>query len=283
MSSYCGGDVAVNRQFAMRPSRVLRKVRAGGIATCLKIISSDPRIAETMAASGVDALWVCTEHSPANYENMEGQVRAAKAFDVDLVVRCPRGSYTDHIRGLEADAAAVMVPHVMSLADAQDVVRMTKFPPLGRRACDGGNADGLYTRIPYPDYLEQANAERFIIHQIEDPEPLEELAAIAQTPGVDMLFFGPGDYSTAVGTPGQIWDADIMHVGERIARVARDAGKMAGTVAVPEKFRTLADMGYNFINIGGDVSALAAYSNERVDLFNDALRGWTGQMPLSDG
>lgn len=271
MSSYAGTAGAGKRIHAMRPSRVLRTIGEGRVASCLKVISSDARIIETFAASGVDAIWVCTEHTPANYENIEHQVRAAKIHDVDLVVRCPRGSYSDYIRGLEADATAVMVPHVMGHDDAKNVVQMTKFAPLGRRACDGGNADGLYCRIPYTEYLQQANRERFIIHQIEDPEPLEELEAIAETPGVDMLFFGPGDYSTVVGKPGQIWDKDIMQVGERIARAARDAGKMAGTVAVPDKFQTLADMGYNFINIGGDVSALATYSNERVDCFLEAV------------
>jgi len=249
----------------------MRIIRAGRVASCLKVISADPRIIETMAASGTDAIWVCTEHTPANYENIENQVRAAKIFDVDLVVRCPRGSYSDHIRGLEADAAAVMVPHVMGVDDARNVVRMTKFPPLGRRACDGGNVDGLYTRVAYADYLSQSNAERFVIHQIEDPEPLDELEAIAELPGVDMLFFGPGDYSTVIGIPGRIWDPAIVAVGERIARVARKAGKMAGTVAVPDKCRMLADMGYNFLNIGGDVSALAEYSNQRVDSFKAAM------------
>ena len=273
MSSYANAGNGGERVFRMRPSRVLRKVRDGKVASCLKVISSDARIIETMAACGVDAVWVCTEHTPANYENIEHQVRAAKCFDVDLVVRCPRGSYTDYIRGLEADAAAVMVPHVMGVDDAKAVVRMTKFPPLGRRACDGGNADGLYCRIPYTEYLEQANRERFVIHQIEDPEPLKELDAIAELPGVDMLFFGPGDYSTVMGKPGRIWDADIMAVAERVAQAARKAGKMAGTVAVPEKFRTLADMGYNFINLGGDVAALATYSNERMDAFRKAVSG----------
>lgn len=260
-----------NLRFAMRPSRVLRVVRNGGVASCLKVISADPRIVETMAASGTDAVWVCTEHTPANYENIENQVRAAKVFDVDLVVRCPRGSYTDHIRGFEADAAGVMVPHIMGLDDAKNVVQMTKFPPLGRRACDGGNADGLYTRIAFPEYLAQANAERFVILQIEDPEPLDELEAIAELAGVDMLFFGPGDYSTAVGMPGRIWDATIMKVGESIARAARKAGKIAGTVAIPEKYGTLASMGYNFLNIGGDVSALADYSNQRVEMFKQSI------------
>ena len=262
-----------SRKFAVRPSRVLRTIRAGGVASCLKVNSCDARIVETMAASGVDSIWVCTEHTPANYENIENQARAARSFDADLIVRCPRGSYTDHIRGFEADAAAVMVPHVMGLEDAKNVVHMTKFPPLGRRACDGGNVDGLYTRIPFKQYLEQSNRERFVIFQIEDPEPLDELEAIAELPGVDMLFFGPADYSTAIGIPGDIWHPEVAAVSEKVAETARKAGKMAGTVAVPDRFRSLCGMGYNFLNIGADVTALVAYSDEMVNVFRQSSAG----------
>ncbi len=68
--------------------------------------------------------------------------RAAKVFDVDAIVRVPRGSYSDMIRPLELDAAGIMVPHVMSAEDARQVVRWTRFAPVGLRPLDGGNADG---------------------------------------------------------------------------------------------------------------------------------------------
>jgi NAD(P)-dependent dehydrogenase (short-subunit alcohol dehydrogenase family) len=38
-----------------------------------------------------------------------------KVYDVDAVVRVPRGSYSDLIYPLEMDVAGIMVPHVMSL------------------------------------------------------------------------------------------------------------------------------------------------------------------------
>ena len=54
--------------------------------------------------------------------------------------------------------------------------------------------------------MKQANEERFVMVQIEDPEPLDDLEAIAALPGIDMIFFGPADFSQgirarAVGPP----------------------------------------------------------------------------------
>lgn len=252
----------------MRPSRVLRKIREGGVASCIKVNASCPRVVEVIAASGIDSVWLGSEHIPSDLIVLENQVRAAKIFDVDAIVRVPRGSYSDYIRGFEMDACGIMVPHVMGLEDAKKVVRMTKFMPVGRRALDGGNADGVYTRIDFNEYLETSARERFVIYQIEDPEPLEELEAIAELEGVDMLFFGPGDFSHAIGKPGE-WDApEILETRKRVANAARNAGKAAGTTTGnAEALREYADMGYNFLNLGADVVALKSYSDEVVAAF----------------
>ena len=71
-----------------------------------------------------------------------------------------------------------MVPHLMSLEEAKQIVYYTKFHPIGRRPLDGGNMDGKFCLIPPEEYLKQANQERFVVVQIEDPEPLPELEEI---------------------------------------------------------------------------------------------------------
>ena len=65
---------------------------------------------------------------------------------------------------------------------------MTRFHPIGRRPIDGGNADGGYTLEDFNQYITEANEQRFVVLQIEDPEPLAELEEIAQLEGYDMLF-----------------------------------------------------------------------------------------------
>src|SRR5690606_25974546 len=126
-------------KYRMRPSRVLRTIAAGGVAKVLKLNTSDAKVAEIFAQSQPDAIWLCMEHTSASFEQIENQIRAAKIYDVDAVVRVGRGSYSDYIRCLEMDAAGLIVPHVMGADDARAVRDMTKFAPLGRRAVDGGN------------------------------------------------------------------------------------------------------------------------------------------------
>jgi len=255
--------------FRMRPSRVLRTIRAGRIGRVLKVNSTDPKVAEIIAQSRPDAIWLCMEHVGATYEQIENQIRAARYHDVDTLLRVARGSYSDYIRGLEADAAGLIVPHVMSAADARQVRDATKFPPLGRRAVDGGNADAQFTRVGLRDYLETANDERLVCHQIEDPEALDELDAIAEIDGVDCLFFGPGDFSVALGVPGELSHPDVESARRRVAEAARRNGKIAGTVCSQDQIGTCADMGYNLLSVGADVIALAQYADRAMAAFGD--------------
>jgi 4-hydroxy-2-oxoheptanedioate aldolase len=243
----------------MRPSRTLAKLRSGGIASCFKFNLADARAVEIAAMAGFDCLWTDMEHVPNDVSVIERGIWAAKAHDADVLVRVCRGSYSDYIRPLEMDAAGIMVPHVMSLADAQQVVRMTRFHPLGRRPVDGGNADGAYCNIDFVEYLKQANEQRFVIVQIEDPEPLAELDTIAALPGIDMLFFGPGDFSHGIGAPGQ-WDHPLLlDARRRVVEAAVAHGKFAGTVASPGNLDELIALGYRFLSMGADVLGLAQY------------------------
>lgn len=240
----------------MRPSRVLAKLRSGKIVFSYRINLDSARAVELAAMEGFDCIWICLEHGPSDLGIVERQIYAAKAWDTDTVVRVPRGSYSDYIHPLEMDATGIMVPHIMSLEDAKQVVRMTRFHPIGRRAMDSGYADAQYASIDLPRYAQQANAQRFVILQIEDPEPLADLEAIAALEGFDILFYGPGDFSHALGVPGK-WDhPKVTENFQKIAKVAAAHGKVAGTVASLGNLKELIAMGYRFINLSSDVHAL---------------------------
>lgn len=241
----------------MRRSRVAAVLRDGGVACCTKLNTCDPRVVEIAAMSGVDCVWICNEHVPNTLHDLENQIRAAKMFDVDTIVRVARGGYSELIRPLEMDATGIMVPHVMSAADARAVVHMTRFHPVGRRPLDGGNADGAYCGIATLDYMQQANAERLVIVQIEDPEPLDELEEIGAIEGIDILFFGPADFSQGIGAPCDFSHPKLVETLRRIPKVAERYGKVAGTVAGLGNRQERIDMGYRFLSIGADVLMLS--------------------------
>ena len=254
-----------------RKSRVLTKMRAGRKAIAYKSNLSCPRAVEIAAISGFDAVWICQEHVPTDQHTMESQILAAKAHDADCIVRVAKGSYSDYIRPLEADASGIMVPHLMSLEEAKEIVRMTRFQPLGLRPVDGGNADGLYCGFDFREYIRFANENRMVIVQIEDPEPLSELDEICKVPGIDMIFFGPGDFSHAIGHPAEFDHPEIRRVRKLVVDTAHKYGKFAGTVTGMSTMKEYYDMGYDFLNCSADVVAINADCNAVLKAYAGAV------------
>ncbi|MDD4193187.1 MAG: aldolase/citrate lyase family protein, partial [Mangrovibacterium sp.] len=106
----------------------------------------------------------------------------------------------------------------------------------------------------------------------EDPEPLDDLEAIAALEGYDMLFFGPGDFSHGIGAPGK-WDHPLLlETRERIAKAARKYGKFAATTGSIQNAGELVSMGYQFINIGADVIGLCSYCSKLVSDFGQVKK-----------
>lgn len=258
-----------------RPSRVLKLLREGQTPAVLKLNLSDPRVIEIAGFSGVDAVWVCTEHVPNDWLMLENQLRAARIHDVDTIVRVGRGSYSDYIRPFEAGATGILVPHVANEADARQIVEWVRFHPIGKRALDGGNIDGAFCLLPIEEYLRHSNTERLVILQIESPEALEHVEKIAAVPGFDGLLFGPGDFSHRVGKAGQIHAPEVVAARRRVAAAARQNGKFAMSAGLFAPLAELVAEGHNVFNIGADVIALGAYARERLDQF----RGQTAALP----
>lgn len=259
----------------MRTSNVLEKLRKGELVSCFKLNLADSRAVEIASIAGFDCVWTDMEHVPNDFSTVEKQILAAKAYNTDIMVRVSRGGYSDYIRPLEMDATGIMVPHIMSLEDAKNVVRMTRFHPIGRRPVDGGNADGGFCNVEFDEYLKQANQQRFLIVQIEDPEPLKDLEDIATLDGIDMIFFGPADFSQGIGAPGQFNHPDLVKAREDVARVAVKHGKFAGTVGSPANMDELVQMGYRFISMGADVVGLSQYCSEIVSQFSKKAEAQT--------
>jgi len=254
-----------------RKSRVLEKIRAGKKASCYKVNLTCPRVSEIIGMYGFDAQWVCQEHIPNDHSTIENCIRAAKMYDMDTIVRVAKGGYSDLIRPLECDASAIMVPHLMSLEEAEYIAHTTKFAPVGLRPLDGGNADGMFCQIPGKEYIRFVNENRLVIVQIEDPDPLKDLDKICEIPGIDMLFFGPGDFSQAIGDPCNFANPEIARVRKLVVDTAHKHGKLAGTVSLPS-IRECYAMGYDLVSCGADVTAIGANCASISRMFEEATK-----------
>jgi len=259
----------------MRPSQVLANVRNDVASHGVALRFNDESIHELVGMLGFDAIWLDLEHHHISVERATGFIRAARAGGAtDVVARPGKGEFARMARLLEAGARGIMYPRCESAAEAAEVVRWAKFPPLGTRGLDGIGPDNPYRFTPVAEYVVQANRETFLIAQIEDPSALDQAEAIAAVDGIDFLMLGPGDFSATIGVPGQIMHPQVLAALDRVRAAALAAGKQwAVTCPSPAFGKECLARGAKLLFHSSDFRILHTGLSE---LRND-LKGWQGE------
>lgn len=238
----------------MRKSRVKRRWAEGKPVLATVAHFHDPQSAELIGLLGIDCLWIDLEHQPLGMNQLENMARAARVSDMDVMARPAKGEFLRMCRLLEAGASVIMYPRCESAEEAREIVQWAKFPPLGQRGYFSAAPDNPYCLTPMDDYLRQANDETVLLAQVESPHAVREAQAMAEVEGIDMLFFGPGDFSLTAGVPGQFDAPVVRDAMAATARAAQAAGKRFGTlVANLEQAQRALKLGAMMLTYGGDL------------------------------
>ena len=121
-------------------------------------------------------------------------------------------------KALDIGASTVMVPQVGTEDEAKRAVEYAKYPPQGSRGITPTWT--TFLDVSWDDYLPAANDETCVIVQIESPQGIANLDAIAAVEGVDVVFAGPADLSASLGVIGQLQHPKVQAVPGRVSRSA---------------------------------------------------------------
>lgn len=221
---------------------------------------ADSYTAEICAGAGFDWLLIDGEHSPNDLRSILQQAQAIAAYpDSHPIARVPVGHGnvgTALIKQyLDLGIQTLLVPMVDTPQQAADLVRATRYPPEGIRGMGGARAS-RWGR--YPQYGKEANAQVCLLVQVETREALQNLDAIAATPGVDGVFIGPADLSAALGHVGNPAHPEVQAAIEDCIRRINQAGKAAGILTPDEALaRKYLELGALFVAVGLDTNLLA--------------------------
>jgi 4-hydroxy-2-oxoheptanedioate aldolase len=156
------------------------------------------------------------------------------------------------------------VPLVNTAEDAVKAVAAGRYPPTGIRSY--GPMRSMLRIGPTPA---EANESVVVLAMIETPEGLENVEAIAATPGLDGLYIGPSDLTIAVGGSGPI-DPSVADAFEaalvRIRRACEDNGIAAGLhTRSGEEAAKRTSEGFTLLSVAGDVAHFEAASRAHLD------------------
>jgi 2-keto-3-deoxy-L-rhamnonate aldolase RhmA len=183
-------------------------------------------VCEILARAPLDVICVDAEHAPFGPAEIDACVLALRANDMPSLVRVPSFTPTTVLQALDCGSAGIVVPHVTSATQAENISKAAHFGP-GGRGYAGSTRAGNYSGNSMTENLHEARATTAVIAQIEDLEALEALDAIAAVEGIDCLFVGRMDLTVALGADGPD-DPRVVDAVKRICQVGRKHGRAVG-------------------------------------------------------
>ncbi|MBE0470632.1 MAG: aldolase [Methyloprofundus sp.] len=235
---------------------------------CLGIFSktTDSNLVEAAGYSGLDFIILDQEHGTVTLETLNNHVRAAKVSNLFPIIRV-KGVDAHAIGGaLDTGALGVQIPNIATAEQAKAAIQAARFYPKGMRGvCRFVNAAQFGTQ-PKDQYFEQAN-QSVVILQVEGVEGIQNLDAILEVQGFDILFIGPYDLSQSIGKPGQVDSSEVLSLMQQIAAKAKAKGILLGAFSdTMTRNQSLKNEGFNYIAYSVDLniftSALSAIKAE---------------------
>ena len=211
-----------------------------------------PITVEIAGLAGFDWLLIDHEHGPGGEDTMLHQLQAASATPAFPVVRIALNEVPRFKRALDMGAFGVMVPYVNTADEARAAVRAMRYPPHGIRGVAKINR-GAGFGGDFEEYYLHSHERLLTVIQIETPEAVANIDAIAAVDGADVLFVGPTDLSYNMGIRDQLESPQFVATLQKVSDAAKQHGKAAGILvhnaALVPKCR---DLGYTFVALGSD-------------------------------
>jgi len=192
-------------------------------------LQRNPAISFFAKNAGLDFLLYDCEHGAYTFENLHDLFVTGNAMGFDSFVRVAELSKDWISRALDSGATGIMVPMTETPEQAREIVKWSKFTPIGDRGYGSGLAHSNYLGGgKHTDVMKAQNDRVVTIAQIETKLGVENADAIAGTEGIDVLLIGPNDLSISLGIPGDLMNPIELEAIAKVAAACKKHGKSFG-------------------------------------------------------
>lgn len=252
----------------MRENSLRARLRAGEPAVNGWLSIPATYSAEGLGWCGFHSVTVDLQHGMIGYQCALGMLQALSATPATPLVRVTALDAAMIMKLLDSGAYGVICPMISTREETEAFVSACRYPPVGTRSF-GPSRGLLYGGA---DYVARANEEIMVIPMIETPAAVENIDAILNTPGVDMIYVGPNDLAMVMdGTNTGSRPASSAAIRHILSR-ARAANVPAGIFcADAAEARSRLDEGFALVTPANDFglltraarSAIAILTSER--------------------
>ena len=194
--------------------------------TC--ILSTSPIWSKVVKGSGLDFVFLDTEHIPLDRTELTFLCQVYNAHGMAPIVRIPSPDPYAACMAKDAGAVGVLAPYIENIGQVQQMVGATKYRPLKGERLQNVLIGKEELSHDLKTYLEKFNQSGLCLINIESMVAVQRLDDLLSVPGLDGIIIGPHDLSINMGIPEQYDHPDFERTVKEIITKARSRGLAAG-------------------------------------------------------
>ncbi len=212
----------------MKRNYLREKLNAGLPTIGTRLQSTWASITEVVGYSKhFDYVEFLAEYAPFTPFDLENIARASELHQMSSMIKIPQQSRMElALRGMNAGILNFLFTDVRTVEDAIECVKSVRAesPETGGLHGVGHGRDSeIVMEIGSKNFL-QTTKDAVVAFMVEKKETIENLEAILSVPGVDMVQFGPGDYSMSIGHVGDRKHPEVVEAERFMIKTALKMG-----------------------------------------------------------
>lgn len=260
----------------MKKNQLRELLKAGKPTLGTRLISPWPRMVEVIGHTGAfDYIEYVGEYSTFTIEQFENFGRAIDLFpDMSSMIKVEeqtRGFIAT--RAIDAGIQNVLFTDCRNADDVRECIRLVRSEAPGSGGTHGYGIRRI-TMGSNPREFIEALDNVVIAFMIEKKSAVENLEEILSVPGVDMVQFGPMDYSISAGMLGEGRgpNPEVQKAQDEMIRMALEKG-VAPRVEImnSEAARRYIEMGVRHFNIGMDIAMVGQFCQQQGKAMREML------------
>ena len=244
----------------MRENKLRKLLNEDRPSIGTRVHSIWPASAEAIGHTGMfDYVEFLAEYAPFDLAALDNFCRAVELFDMSAIIKIdqePRGFLAQ--RGIGAGFQGVLFADCRSVEDVHHCVRIVR-----PETPEDGGIHGVGTRrfayMGYggsPGYV-QALRDIVVMIMIEKKGAVKQLEEILAVKGVDMIQWGPSDYSMSIGRPGERTAPEVKAAARKVFETALKMGvQPRAEIGSVDQAKYYLDMGVRHFSLGTDLSVM---------------------------
>jgi 2-keto-3-deoxy-L-rhamnonate aldolase RhmA len=261
----------------MRKNTLRELLRAGQPSLGTRMEGQWPTMLEVIGYTGMfDYVEIVAEYAPYSLFSLDNMGRAIQLFDkMTGMIKIEQESRTHlAVRAISSGIQNVLFSDIRSVEDAvtcAKAVRAETPSTGGLQGARHGRDVSVILETGSPAYV-QALEDSVVALMIEKKAAIENLESILAVKGVDMVQFGPADYSMSIGKA-----RNSPEVVEAQLYMIRTALKMGVAPRVelnnPQDAEPYLKMGVKHFSLGTDVTIIFNWCKENGARMRDMFKG----------